>query len=87
MPREFEDVLKHGLLGDSAAGDRVLLTNSKIGAAGVEIAEAVLSETQQAFLPLVTYLDSLRWVSIATALAGIGIAIYTRIDDWQAGRR
>ena len=33
------------------------------------------------FLPLVPYLDSLRWVFIAAALAGIAVAIYARIDD------
>lgn len=46
-----------------------------------------LVETQNALLPLVPYLDSLRWVFIAAALAGIAVAIYARIDDWKAGRR
>jgi zinc D-Ala-D-Ala carboxypeptidase len=35
----------------------------------------------------VPYLDTLRWVLIAIALAGIAVAIYARLDDWKRGRR
>jgi hypothetical protein len=69
------------LKGSGAAGVATL------GAAGVEVAQNVLAETQSAILPLVPYLDTLRWVFIAVALAGIAIAIYARIDDWKRGRR
>ncbi|PKP68865.1 MAG: peptidase M15 [Alphaproteobacteria bacterium HGW-Alphaproteobacteria-4] len=69
------------LKGSGAAG---LAT---VGAAGVEVARDVLSETQSAILPLVPYLDTLRWVFIAVALAGIAVAIHARIDDWKQGRR
>ena len=58
-----------------------------VGAAGVEVAQEVLTEAQDAVLPFVPYLDTLRWVFIAAALAGVAIAIYARIDDWKAGRR
>ena len=58
-----------------------------VGAAGVEVAQDVLAETQSAVQPLVPYLDTLRWVFIAAALAGIAVAIYARIDDWKRGRR
>ncbi len=58
-----------------------------IGAAGVEVAQNVLAETQSAVLPLVPYLDTLRWVLIAVALTGIAITIYARWDDWRKGRR
>ena len=51
------------------------------------LAQQVLAETQDAILPLVPYLDTIRWVFIAAALAGIAVAIYARIDDCQAGRR
>ena len=44
-------------------------------------------ETQGAILPLVPYLDTLRWLFIAVALAGIAVAIYARLDDWRRGRR
>lgn len=67
--------------GSSAAGVATL------GAAGVEVARNVLAETQSAILPLVPYLDTLRWVFIAVALAGIAITIYARLDDWKRGRR
>lgn len=58
-----------------------------IGAAGVEVAQEVLAEAQGAVLPLVPYLDSLRWLFIALALAGIAVAIYARLDDWRKGMR
>jgi hypothetical protein len=58
-----------------------------IGAAGVEMAEDILAETQGALEPLIPYLDTLRWTFIALALAGIAVAIYARLDDWRRGRR
>jgi hypothetical protein len=36
---------------------------------------------QGAILPLVPYLDTLRWVFIARALAGIAVAVWARIDN------
>ncbi|WP_210880081.1 YcbK family protein [Roseovarius autotrophicus] len=69
------------LKGGGAAGVATL------GAAGVEVAQGVLAETQTAVLPLVPYLDTLRWVFIAVALGGIAVAILARIDDWRRGRR
>ena len=67
--------------GGGAAGVATL------GAAGVEVAQNVLAETQSAVLPLVPYLDTLRWVFIAAALGGIAVAIYARLDDWKRGQR
>jgi len=67
--------------GSGAAGAATL------GAAGVEVAQSVLTETQSAILPLVPYLDTLRWVLIAVALVGVAVTIYARIDDWKRGRR
>ena len=58
-----------------------------VGAAGVEVAQDVLANTQSAILPLVPYLDSLRWVFITVALFGIAVAIHARIDDWKRGQR
>lgn len=69
------------LRGTGAAGVATL------GAAGVEVAQDVLAETQDAVLPLVPYLDTLRWVFIAVAIAGIAVTIYARLDDWKRGRR
>ncbi|MBW6494149.1 MAG: DUF882 domain-containing protein [Burkholderiaceae bacterium] len=69
------------LKGSGAAGV------ATVGAAGVELAREVLGETQSAILPLVPYLDTLRWLFIAVALAGIAVAIHARIDDWKRGRR
>ena len=67
--------------GGGAAGVAML------GAAGVEVAQSVLAETQTAVLPLDPYLDTLRWVFIAVALGGIAVTIYARLDDWRRGRR
>lgn len=58
-----------------------------IGAAGVEVAQEVLAETQYAVLSLVPYLDALRWVFIAVALGGIAVTIYARLDEWHGERR
>lgn len=58
-----------------------------LDAAGVEVPQSVLAETQTAILPLVPYLDTLRWVFIAVALGGIAVTIYARLDDWKRGRR
>ena len=69
------------LRGGGAAGA------ATIGAAGVEVAHEVLAETHSAVLPLVPYLDTLRWVLIAVALAGIAVAVYARLDDWKRGQR
>jgi len=69
------------LKGTGAAGV------ATIGAAGVEVAQEVLAEAQGAILPLVPYLDTLRYVLIALALAGLAVVIYARLDDWQKGRR
>nr|WP_240611051.1 hypothetical protein [Oceaniglobus ichthyenteri] len=55
--------------GGGAAGVATL------GAAGVKVAQNVLTDTQAAILPLVPYLDTLRWVFIAVALIGIAVAI------------
>jgi len=47
----------------------------------------MLAETKSAILPLVPYLDTLRWVFIAIALGGIAVTTYARLDDWRRGLR
>ncbi len=69
------------LRGAGAAGVATM------GAAGVEVAQQVLAEAHGAILPLVPYLDTLRWVFIALALAGIAVTVWARVDDWRRGRR
>ena len=69
------------LRGTGAAGV------ATVGAAGVEVAQEVLAEAQGAILPLVPYLDTLRWVFIALALGGIAVAVWARLDDWKKGLR
>jgi hypothetical protein len=67
--------------GGGAAGVATL------SAAGVEVMQSVLAETQTAILPLVPHLDTLRWVFIVAVLGGIAVTIYARLDDWRRGRR
>jgi hypothetical protein len=69
------------LRGTGAAGV------ATVGAAGVEVAQEVLAEAQNAVLPLIPFLDTLRWLFIALALAGIGVAVWARVDDWKKGWR
>lgn len=69
------------LRGTGAAGV------ATVGAAGVEVAQEVMSEAQNAILPLVPYLDTLRWLLIALALGGIAVAVWARVDDWNRGLR
>ena len=58
-----------------------------IGAAGVEVVQQAVADTQSALQPLIPYLDTLRWVFIAVALIGVSVTIHARWDDWRKGRR
>nr|WP_245735537.1 hypothetical protein [Roseinatronobacter thiooxidans] len=81
-PRAREAIAQSRTLkGTGAAGV------ATVGAAGVEVAQEVLAEAQGAVLPLVPYLDTLRWLFIALALGGIAVAVWARVDDWKKGLR
>lgn len=69
------------LKGSGAAGV------GTIGAAGVDVAQSALAEAQDAILPLLPYLDGLRWIFVALALTGIAVTIHARLDDWKRGQR
>ncbi|MDW4551504.1 D-Ala-D-Ala carboxypeptidase family metallohydrolase [Defluviimonas sp. D31] len=69
------------LRGGGAAGA------ATAGAAGIEVLQDVLAETQSTIQPLVPYLDTLRWLLIAIALTGIAVTIHARFDDWKRGQR
>jgi hypothetical protein len=58
-----------------------------VGAAGVEVVQQAVIDTQSAIQPLIPYLDTLRWLFIAVALIGVSVTIYARWDDWRKGRR
>jgi zinc D-Ala-D-Ala carboxypeptidase len=58
-----------------------------IGAAGIEVMQQAVADTQSALQPLIPYLDSLRWAFIAVALIGVSVTVYARWDDWRKGRR
>jgi zinc D-Ala-D-Ala carboxypeptidase len=67
--------------GGSAAGV------ATIGAAGMEVVQQAVADTQSVLQPLIPYLDTMRWLFIAAALIGIGITVYARWHDWQKGKR
>ena len=58
-----------------------------VGAAGIEVLQDGIAETQGAVQALVPWFDTFRWVFIALALAGIAVTIYARLDDWKRGQR
>lgn len=58
-----------------------------VGAAGIEVLQDGIAETQGAVQALVPWLDTFRWVFIGLALAGIAVTIYARLDDWKRGQR
>ena len=82
-PRRLRENLTESrtMKGGGAAGV------ATISAAGVEVVQQAVADTQYALQPLIPYLDTLRWLLIAAALVGIGITIYARWDDWRKGRR
>ena len=81
-PHERETLTESRTMkGGGAAGVATL------GAAGVEVVQNILVETQSAIQPLVPYLDTLRWLFIAVVLIGVSVTIYARWDDWRKGRR
>ncbi len=58
-----------------------------VGAAGVEVVQQAMADTQSVLQPLIPYLDTLRWLCIAAALLGVSVTIYARWDDWRKGKR
>lgn len=54
--------------------------------AGVStIASEIVVETKDQIEPLAPYADSLRWIFLALALAGIAFTIYARVNDRKKG--
>lgn len=58
-----------------------------LGAGGVDALREALTEAQGAVQPLIPWLDTLRWLFLALALAGIAVTILARLDDWCRGQR
>jgi zinc D-Ala-D-Ala carboxypeptidase len=54
-----------------------------VGAAGVEVVQQAVADSQSVLQPLIPYLDSLRWLFISVALIGVSVTIYARWDDWR----
>jgi peptidoglycan L-alanyl-D-glutamate endopeptidase CwlK len=56
------------------------------GTAGTAITD-LIQQTQSELSGIMQHVPALQWVFIALTLAGIGFAIYARLDDWKAGHR
>jgi hypothetical protein len=57
------------------------------GLAGLDAVQGALADAQSSILPLLPYVESLRWALFALVLAGVAVTVYARIDDWKRGRR
>jgi hypothetical protein len=57
------------------------------GSAAVEALQSGLAEAQGIVQQALPYLDAMKWALLAITLAGAGLAIYARLDDWKRGRR
>lgn len=56
------------------------------GTAGTALTD-VIQQTQTELTGIMQYVPTLQWVFVALTLAGIGLALYARWDDWKAGHR
>ena len=56
------------------------------GTAGTGALE-IIQDAQDQVAPLVGYADTLKWVFLALAIAGIALTVYARLDDRKAGYR
>jgi cysteine-rich repeat protein len=51
------------------------------------LAQEVVQETQTQLAGILPYADSLKWLFLVLAIAGIGLTIWARIDDHKKGAR
>jgi hypothetical protein len=56
-------------------------------AGGATVAQEVVQETQTQLAGILPYADSLKWLFLLLAIAGIGLTIWARIDDHKKGAR
>jgi len=56
-------------------------------AGGATVAQEVVQETQTQLAGILPYADSLKWLFLVLAIAGIGLTIWARIDDHKKGAR
>jgi len=75
------------LAGSRTMNCGVAACMAPLAAAGVDVAQNILPETQPLIPPLIQYFDMLRGVLIAVPLGGIAVTIYARLDDWKRRRR
>lgn len=57
-----------------------------VGTTGTAVTD-LIQQTQTELSGIMQYVPALQWVFVALTLAGIGFAIYARIDDWSGGHR
>jgi uncharacterized protein (TIGR02594 family) len=62
-------------------------TGGITGSVAIEEAQKALTEAQTSLKALLPYLDTLKYLFIAVALAGAVLTMYARLKDWKRGRR
>lgn len=77
---------------DRLADDRAIKAAGLAGAgtvalAGVDLAQQALADAHGAVLPFLPFLADAQWLFITLALAGVGLTIWARYDDWKKARK
>jgi peptidoglycan L-alanyl-D-glutamate endopeptidase CwlK len=76
--------------GDPPPRERTLAETRTVRggvAAGIGTVGATVAEQAEMLAPLAGMSDALRWAFMALTLAGIGLTLYARKDDWDGGKR
>ena len=76
--------------GDPAPKERTLAETRTVRggvAAGVGTIGAAVTEQAEALAPLAGMSEALKWAFVALTIAGIGLTLYARRDDWRDGKR
>ena len=76
--------------GDPPPKERTLAETRTVRggvAAGVGTIGAAVAEQAEQIAPLAGMSDVLKWAFVALTVAGIGLTLYARRDDWRDGKR
>jgi peptidoglycan LD-endopeptidase CwlK len=76
--------------GDPAPKERTLAETRTVRggvAAGVGTIGAAVTEQAETLAPLAGMSEALKWAFVALTIAGIGLTLYARRDDWRDGKR
>lgn len=88
-PTRFSEPAK---VREELSGSRTMLGGGMTGvgtaaAGAVDLVKSGIVEAQGFVSQVMPWLDAAKWVFLALALLGAGVAIYARWDDWKRGKR